>query len=71
MTTLTSPKPPTPADPNDLRTDLTKLADEWAGWTEKHLCDDARTLLVQIRALLAAHPAPECECVESRSETCP
>lgn len=56
---------------DDLRTDLTKLAEKW----------DASVLGTayarELRTLLAAHPAPECECVTSGpdldgpSETCP
>ena len=53
MTAPTSPKPHTQANPNDLRTDLTKLADEMDP-------DDvllANGFINKIRALLAAHPA--------------
>jgi hypothetical protein len=53
VTAPTSPKPATPADPNDLRTALTKLAD---GWNNQA---GARDPEAEVRALLAAHPAPE------------
>lgn len=53
VTAPTSPKPHTPSDPNDLRTALTKLADEHDAQTGPY----ARILhTAQIRALLAAHP---------------
>ncbi|MBD7949609.1 hypothetical protein [Oerskovia rustica] len=64
MTAPTSPKPHTPADPNDLRTALTKLAEDLARQPlppiEPRQVGHAaarREIAERLRALLAAHPA--------------
>ncbi|KRC37507.1 hypothetical protein [Oerskovia sp. Root22] len=66
---MTSPKPTTPADPNDLRTALTKLADD----AEEY--GPGAWVAGEIRTLLAAHPAPETDgvcgnCLGHGVETC-
>lgn len=77
VTAPTSPKPPTPADPNDLRTALTKLADKWLSNKDRpsDYQDGVADAACAIRALLAAHPAPEPEpvcgnCLGHGVETC-
>lgn len=72
---MTSPKPTTPADPNDLRTALTKLAVPMYYDATPGAYPVTAVPMSHLLSALAAHPAPETDevcgnCLGHGVETC-